>query len=130
MLIEAELKELQHRLAEVDLLTRPRRRGQPGFIEFLVLKLSHLKIKMYQETGHPTPHVHVDYGRDHHVATYSIAEGRRLAGTLDGKYDREVIAWLTKHRTRLLEIWGTAQAGRDVGPLIAEVSGAQSDALS
>jgi Domain of unknown function (DUF4160) len=127
MLLEPELTELQQQLAQVDLLTEPGRRAQGEFIKVLVVKLRNVKIKMYQETGHQIPHVHVDYGRDHHVASYSIAETRRLAGTLETKYDREVVAWITKHRTKLLEVWGTAQAGENPGPLIAEISGAGSD---
>ena len=128
MLLESELTELQRQLAQVDLLTEPRRRVPLDFIEFLVLKLRNLKIKMYQEAGHHTPHVHVDYGRDHHVASYSIAEARRLAGTLDTKYDQEVVAWITKNRARLVAAWTTAQAGQNPGPLIAEIAGAGSDA--
>jgi hypothetical protein len=118
MLLEPELTELQRQLAQIDLLTKPRRRAQPDFIELLLLKLRHLKIKIYQETGHQIPHVHVDYGREHHVASYSIIDGRRLAGTLDRKYDREVVSWITKYRTQLLEVWSTAQAGQNPGPLI------------
>jgi hypothetical protein len=123
VLLEVELPELQQQLAQVDLLTEPRPRGRPDIIEFLVLKRRDLKIKMYRETGHYTPHVHVDYGRDHHVASYSIVEARRLAGMLDGKYDRVVVDWIMKYRARLLDVWNTAQVGRDPRSLIAEISG-------
>ena len=128
MLLEPELTELQRQLAQIDLLTEPYRHAQPDFIELLLLKLRQLKIKIYQETGHQIPHVHVDYGREHHVASYSITDGRRLAGTLDRKYDREVVSWISKYRTQLLDVWGTAQAGQNPGPLIAEISGGESDA--
>jgi len=128
MLLESELAELQRGLAQVDLLTEPRPGSRSDFIEFLVLKRSDLKIKMYQEQGHHAPHVHVDYGREHHVASYSIAEARRLAGTLDTKYDQEVVAWINKNRDRLLEAWTTAQAGHNPGPLIAKLRGAEGDA--
>jgi hypothetical protein len=57
-------------------------------IELLLVKLNELKVKMYQEAGHHTPHVHIDYGRHNHVASYAINEPKRLAGTLDTKYDR------------------------------------------
>ena len=123
MPLEAELTELQRQMAEVDLRTEPRPHARPDAIEFLVLKFRNLKIKMYQEAGHHTPHVHVDYGREHHVASYSIAEARRLAGVLDSKYDREIVAWITKYRDVLLDAWTTSQSGQDPGPLIAKISG-------
>lgn len=126
--LESELTELQRQLAQVDLLTEQRRPSRPDFVEFLVLKLRDLKIKMYQEAGHHTPHVHIDYGCANHVASYSIAEPRRLAGTMNRKYDREVIAWITKYRAQLLAVWTAMQAGQNPGPLIAAISGAGSNA--
>lgn len=124
MSLKAELTELQRQLAQVDLLTQPRpSNAGPDFIEFLVLKLRILKIKMYQETGHHTPHLHVDYGREHHVASYSIDEPRRLEGSLDTKYDREVVTWIAKHRETLLKAWTTLQSGQDPRLLIAEIIG-------
>ena len=121
MFLEDELTELQRQQAKVDLLMARRWRPRPDFIEFLVLR--NLKIKMYEETGHLAPHIHVDYGREHHVASYSIHEARQLTGTLDTKYDSEVVAWITKHRDRLLDTWATLQAGQDPGPLITQISG-------
>lgn len=124
MSLEAELTELQRQLAQVDLLTRPRPRGTgPNFMEFLVLKLRNMKIKMYQETGHHSPHLHIDYGREHHVASYSIDDARRLEGSLDTKYDREVVAWIAKHRGTLLQAWTALQSGQDPRTLIAEIAG-------
>lgn len=60
MELEAELKQLQHQLALVDLLTEPRPATRGDVIELLLVKLTELKIKMYQEAGHQTRHVHVD----------------------------------------------------------------------
>ena len=123
MILEAELTELQRQMANVDLLTEQHPNSTPDLIRFLVLKLRNLKIKMYQEPGHRTPHFHIDYGREHHVASYSISEAQRLAGTLDTKYDRIVVAWITKHRNGLLDFWTSMQSGQNPSPLIAEISG-------
>jgi hypothetical protein len=46
MHLEDELKQLQHRLALVDLLTERRARPYENMTEFLVVRLGPLKIKM------------------------------------------------------------------------------------
>jgi Domain of unknown function (DUF4160) len=65
-------------------------------------------VKMYQETGH-------------HVASYSIDEGRRLAGTLPAKYDREVLDWIAANRTTLLQAWQALSSGSDTTVLAGEL---------
>jgi hypothetical protein len=107
----------------VDLLTEPRTGTRGGGIELLLLKLKELKIKMYQEAGHQMPHVHVDYGRRNHVASYSVNECKRLAGTLDTKYDREILDWIAEHRDKLLEAWRIMQSGKDPSGVIGELAG-------
>jgi hypothetical protein len=92
---------------------------------FQLLKLRKLKIKMYQETNHPSPHLHIDYGREHHVATYSIEQPQRLAGNLHRKYDRVVVEWITKNCDTLLKLWATVQAGNDPSPFIKEFTGSE-----
>ncbi len=123
MELEAEVKQLQHQLALVDLLVgRPdAARGDP--IELLVVKLKELKVKMYQEDGHQRPHVHIDYGHQHHLASYSVDKPRRLAGSLDAKYDREVLNWIAQHRDKLREVWKTMQMGRDPNGVVGELAG-------
>ncbi len=88
------LKQLQLDLAQIDLLTEIRPQTAPLFTEFLVLKLKNLKIKMYQEQGHSMPHIHIDYGSQHHVASFSIAPPARIEGSLLRKYDKSVINWI------------------------------------
>lgn len=121
MYLEDELKQLQHRLALVDLLTERRARPYEHLTELLIVKLGPLKVKMYQETGHQVPHVHIDYGRHNHVASYSIDEGRRLAGTLPAKYDREVLDWIAANRTTLLQAWQALSSGSDITVLVGEL---------
>jgi hypothetical protein len=114
---EEELKQLQHRLAFVDLLSERQTKAGGGTLPLLLMKLRALKIKMYQEPGHQLPHVHIDYGRRNHVASYSISEPKRLAGTLDAKYDREVVGWIAACRDKLLELWRSLQSGTDASVL-------------
>jgi hypothetical protein len=123
MNLEQEVVELQRQLATVDLLSRPSRQTRSGWTEFLLLKRGELKIKMYQESGHTLPHVHVDYGSHHHVASYSIDPIERLAGNLDKKYELVVTEWISTHRTQLLDVWQATQVGAETHVLISALSG-------
>jgi hypothetical protein len=76
-----------------------------------------------EEAGHHAPHLHIDYGRCNHVASYSIHNHRRLAGTLSTKYDRVVTSWISEHREKLLRIWGAMQSGDDPSHLVGELPG-------
>jgi hypothetical protein len=88
MELKEELESLQNRLAQIDLLTRPSSRPSSGFTELLLVKLQDLKIKIYQERGHALPHVHIDYGKTHHIASFSISPAERIEGSLSKKYDK------------------------------------------
>jgi len=71
--------------------------------------------------NHKRPHVHVDYGRSYHVASYAIDSGERLVGNLDAKYDVAARRWICKHKVQLLEIWGRLQAGKNAESLACEL---------
>jgi len=116
-----ELEVLQKRLAEVDLLSKPRASSSRGFTEFLVLKLGNLKLKMYQEKGHSLPHIHIDYGNRNHVASFSINPVEKLNGSLHKKYDRTVREWVSSNNEGLLIIWKKLQAGEDPKGLLPEL---------
>jgi Domain of unknown function (DUF4160) len=120
---DAAVRELQRELATIDLLTRPSRPGRQHFPEFLVLKLGDLKVKMYQEPGHALPHVHVDYGRKNHVASYSIDPTERLVGNLDRKYERVIVNWISERKAELLRLWSVAQAGENATALLVALAG-------
>ena len=113
---------LQHDLAQVDLATSsPRSSGR--FIERLILRRDPLKLKIYQEPGHSLPHLHVDYGRIPHAASYGIDPATRLAGNLPDKYDRSVISWVNENRPALLVLWDELQIGKDPSAAIAALRG-------
>jgi hypothetical protein len=122
MSLKKAARELQHKFAMMDLLTRPSRGG--GYTEFLVIKLLAMKIKMYQEQGpHKEPHVHIDYGENNHVASYSIQSGCRIIGDLDRKYEKIVKSWIAENNEALAELWSAAQAGKDTETLVASLRG-------
>jgi hypothetical protein len=123
MNLEQEVAELQRQLATVDLFSAPSRPSRSGWMELLVLKLGDLKVKIYQETGHALPHVHVDYGKHNHVASYSIDPIERLAGNLDRKYERAVTEWIASRRPQLLDVWRAAQLGQEPRELIVALAG-------
>lgn len=118
-----DLEELQRQLAQVDSLTTRTHSSRDGYISFLLFKRGNLKFKMYQEPGHNLPHIHIDYGRQSHVATYCIDPPTRLVGTLDRKYDRSIIEWIVSRKEKLIKAWALLQAGSDPVPLVLELAG-------
>jgi len=116
-----ELADLQYQMGQVDLLTRPPRGTDPDYIEFLVVILQNIKIRMDANKNHRRPHVHVDYGKNQHMASYAIDTGERLAGELALKYDRVVKEFIDKCRPKLMQIWQLAQDGRDAQGIIYEL---------
>jgi|SRR5947207_1138349 len=121
--VEAAVRELQRALALVDLVNSPKRGDSRRDLELLLLKLREIKIKMYQEPGHKTPHVHIDYGRTPHVASFSIVPVRRLAGNLDKMYERAISDWLEINSELLLQIWQAVQSSECHELLVASLRG-------
>lgn len=123
MNLEEEFDDLQRLFAQKDLLTEPRRSSGNGFIEVVLVKRENMKLKIYEEQGHRLPHIHIDYGKQHHVATYAIETGERIEGSLSKKYDSDVSDWLERNRSKVLEIWRALQAGKPYEPLLADLVG-------
>ncbi|EFI3601863.1 DUF4160 domain-containing protein [Escherichia coli] len=123
MNLDEEFYELQKLFAQKDLLTEKRRSSGGGFMEILLVKRQNMKIKIYQEKGHQLPHIHIDYGKQAHTASYAIQSGDRIEGDLPKKYDSDVSSWLGRNRDKILEIWNALQAGAPYEPLIAELTG-------
>lgn len=72
--------------------------------ELLVLELSDLKLRMDGNLNHYRAHLHVDYRKQRHVATYAIDTGKRLIGDRT-PYDDDISAWIGKHRADLQKVW-------------------------
>ncbi|THD81063.1 DUF4160 domain-containing protein [Aliigemmobacter aestuarii] len=101
-------RSLQDSLATIDLMSRP---SSSSGIEFLVKKLEPLQIRMDGDRNHGRAHVHINYLKQYHVASYAIDDGTRLAGNLSSKYDRVIKTWIADNRKVLLELWHKVQSG-------------------
>jgi hypothetical protein len=120
--IKKELTELQHEFAESDWLARPH---TPGLVTFIVYELQDIKIRMDGDKNHGRPHIHVQYGKDPHAASYAIDNGKRLAGDLPSRYDRMVREFIGTTRPKLKEIWDFTQAGKSTDALVGELRGSR-----
>jgi hypothetical protein len=121
--LEKELVELQDALATSDFFAamRSTNRSKEGLVYLIVKLLQPIKIKIDGNKNHKRPHVHVDYGRRFHAASYAIDTGERIVG--DDKYDSEVSTWIGKNRPKLLQAWELVQAGKDASPIACELRG-------
>jgi hypothetical protein len=112
-------RKLQFRMGMRD-FTIPLRGSSAGYPELIIVKRSALKIKMYAEDGpHKEPHIHIDYGKEHHNASYAIRTGERLAGNLDYRYERDIKDWVKENKDALLAVWNMMKAGHHPEHLIA-----------
>jgi hypothetical protein len=59
---------------------------------------------------HCLPHIHAEYQGE--TAVYSIPEGEVLAGKMNSKKQKLIIAWIEIHQDDLLADWTLAVAGR------------------
>ena len=109
MQLNDEIADLQNRLARIDRPVIP----SDLIIKALVNRKENIKIKMYQERSHQTSHLHIDYGRQPHVASYSIEPAERIEGNLDAKYNNEIVQWIVQHKKKLMELWKILQHGDD-----------------
>ncbi|MCP4594939.1 DUF4160 domain-containing protein [Neptuniibacter sp.] len=123
MSLEEEFKELQRLFAQTDSLTEQTCSSGSGFMEILLIKRKNMKIKIYQEKGHHLPHIHIDYGRQHHAASYAIESGERIEGDLPKRYDSDVSSWLDRNRETVLQIWNALQTGSEHKHLLEELAG-------
>jgi hypothetical protein len=119
---ENELRLLQSQLSAIDFSETFESFTSAGLRPYLLARLEQLKIKIYQEAGHKTPHLHVDVGHSHHNASFAIDPAVLLAGSLGKKQDRAIIAWIEKHRSPVLEIWAALQRGAQWTVSVEEIA--------
>jgi Domain of unknown function (DUF4160) len=118
---KGDASELQNFLAWADVYFYVE--DHPGRRRYLLTRRDRLRIRMYKETQHVRPHIHIDYGKERHVASYALDTGERLAGDLDRRYDKAISAWIAKSQERLFNIWTAIQSSIDPEILIAELQG-------
>ena len=59
---------------------------------------------------HKLPHIHADYQGT--VAVYSIPDGQLLAGKMDPKKEKLIVAWIEIHKDNLMANWELAVNGK------------------
>lgn len=72
----AAAQELQVSLTEMEVEISFR----PIAIELIVNKIEGMRITMDGDRNRHAPHVHIDLGKDKHVGSYTIHDGKRVAG--------------------------------------------------
>jgi hypothetical protein len=130
--LEKSLAELRNQLDWIDWRPSPRIRLPDADTDIdadyiagkLVKTLKAIRIRMDGSKNHKRPHVHVDYGKEYHTASYAIDNGERIAGELERKYDGEVCIWIAKCRPQLLRAWKLTQAGQNADVVICELRAA------
>jgi len=98
--LQHALNELQDQMAILDMLREPS--GDFG-LELLLKKHLLLQLKMDGNRNHERAHLHLDYHRTKHMASYAIDNGQLLAG--DGSYSSVVQPWIAQHRADLMRVW-------------------------
>ncbi|MGE8152574.1 DUF4160 domain-containing protein [Pseudomonas vancouverensis] len=122
MEMEKEAKKLQDDLAFTDMLTAPSRGGD--YAEMAIKSLKRLTIRM-EADHHARAHVHIDYGREFHAASFAIDSGERLVGRMPAKYDRDVKAWIIQHQEKLQSLWDAMKRGAPHEKILAELKAAK-----
>jgi hypothetical protein len=81
--LEKSLAQLQNKLDWIDFRPPSRVPGSTSGTSFLlVTRLQGIRIRMDASKNHKRPHVHVDYGREYHTASYAIDSGERTLVSL------------------------------------------------
>jgi hypothetical protein len=95
--------------------------GRTTYSAYLIRKIHALKLKMYQEPGHALPHIHIDHGPQHHMASFSISPAKRLEGSLDARSEYIVLDWIATNKDSLLSAWQSLQDGTPDYAVLAEL---------
>ena len=112
------LLELQELLASVDLKQVKKSRS------FKIEVASKLNMKFRMEPDqHQRPHVHIQYGKENHKASYAINNGELLAGNLPPYHEKVVIKWISDKSKILDRLWTTLKQGKNYSSIIKEFQG-------
>ncbi|MET0637830.1 MAG: DUF4160 domain-containing protein [Chitinophagaceae bacterium] len=116
--IQIILQELQQLLASADLKNHSKSKG----FQILIAKKSDLKFRM-EPDHHQRAHIHIQYGKESHKATFAIDTGELLAGDLPAYQQRVATKWISDHSEPLNRLWTTLKQGENHGPIISELQG-------
>lgn len=118
--LENLIKELQHNFAKIDLITLPQDNNRRT--RLLLLKTQNIKVKIYQEKAHKNPHIHIDYGKQKHFASYEITTRNKIDGNLSSRYDKTITQWIELNQEIILNIWNNLQNGKNTLELVASLN--------
>jgi hypothetical protein len=116
--LQRELAHIDRDLADMD---TDGQSSQTGFMELLVLRFEKIAIRIDGSRNHACPHIHVDYRRERHTASYSIDNGKRLAGDLETYYDNKVRKFITKTKIELRSLWDMLRTEQIADDVICEL---------
>ncbi len=117
--IQNALSILQNNMATRDLFSNNSPNSGQG-LELLLKKHLELKIRMDANLNHFRAHLHIDYGKNRHIASYAIDNGELLAGK--ATYNSEVQPWIAEHRPNLLLVWKDLRGKGADETIVAELS--------
>ncbi|QIA22028.1 DUF4160 domain-containing protein [Mesorhizobium sp. AA22] len=89
-------------MAMFDLSARPSSAGSHG-LELLLKDLRNLRFKMDGNRNHMRAHLHIDYHRHNHMASYAVDDGTLLAGS--GRYNHLIEPWIANNRESVMRVW-------------------------
>jgi hypothetical protein len=115
----AAARMLQADLAQIDLLNR---RWDGSRIELIVRKYENLTIRLDASTNHRRPHLHIDYKKNHHAASYAIDTGERLAGE-PTRYDKAIAKWILANQDDLNTTWYDLRQSSANDVIVASLNG-------
>jgi hypothetical protein len=106
----AALERLQSRFAKVAMSTRLEGVRRRGIKPALIRSKDRVSLRIYKERNHRLPHFHIEFKKQY-AASYNIATGDRLAGSLPSKYEREMLDWARSNSDLLLREWNALNHG-------------------
>ena len=106
--IKTILVELQYLLGSADLLQTKKSRT----FKIEVARKLNMKFRM-EPDNHQRPHVHIQYGKENHKASYAVNNGELLAGNLPTYQEKVVVNWISNHSDILNKLWITLKHGEN-----------------
>lgn len=119
--LNERLKSLQEKMTQLDKHElKKKRAANRSTFEFIINKSNPITLRMDTNQNHQRPHIHLDYGKERHVASYAIDTGECLAGNAS-IYNKEVSVWITKNRDLLITVWEITRSAPQPSDIIAEL---------
>jgi len=120
-----DLNEKTEILQELMTECAMRHQSKVVMIEFLVFKHNTIVIRMDANKNHQRPHIHVDFGSNHHGASYAIDTGKCIDGNED-IYSKEIQRWIAENRDLLIKVWDITRTSPQPEEIVAQLKASKS----